>query len=560
MNNNEQYSLSSNLIGQSDAISTFSIKDKKLTIAQYIRAKLDIDTAAFLGLIAGVLLHLLILFAALMAPVGAHAEVGDLRSFGTGGRTQFNVGSSGLAPIAGVVQYRNGSMIVATTCNEQIALDWCFTRLNFYGAVDTTWGTANSGTVIETTSEQDILRGVVAAENSGWFAFGNCASSACIIKYLSSGARDTSFGLNGKKTVSGYSVNAVQPRADGRITYVSACYEGGVELGCLGRLLANGTFDASFNAGAERKVVAGPTTLGHSYGFVSIALDPVNEKIWLTGSCLYDNSNFAFCVARVKPDGTMDTTFTGTGYAKIPIMNVSDRSQQILLRPDGSTIIVGECRTSTIEIQQTGICVAQLRPFSATLDTQFGTNGFRILNIGNSPVNRFGRQGAFLQQDGSISIFGECHNSAGVSRACMALLAANGSDDLRLSSARAVQHLGTNASQTTQGVGVSALVREHPGTHYVHVFGNCVPLDNSTASPCLSRIEWAEPRGGACSMDIDGDGKVLPTTDGVILARIAAGMRGQSVLTGVTGFGAIRFSWEQMHAYLTRECGMKISP
>jgi hypothetical protein len=161
-------------------------------------APIDIDAAVLFGLVFGVLMPLLILFAPLMMSTAAHADVGELRSWGVGGKTQFNVGS-GNASVVGVLQYPNSTMIVAATCNAQPQLDWCFTKLNFSGNVDTAWGTGNSGSVIETTTPQDLLRGVAAASNGGWFAFGGCAQSSCIIKYLASGARDASFGSNEKK-------------------------------------------------------------------------------------------------------------------------------------------------------------------------------------------------------------------------------------------------------------------------------------------------------------------------------------------------------------------------
>jgi hypothetical protein len=118
--------------------------------------------------------------------------------------------------------------------------------------------------------------------------------------------------------------------------------------------------------------------------------------------------------------------------------------------------------------------------------------------------------------------------------------------------------LDNNDTTGRKNVGASPLIRELFGGYYAYLYGSCGA--NGTATPCLARVEWAFSRGGACSMDIDGDGKVLATTDGVILTRVAAGMRGQSVLTGVTRQGAVRSSWDRGRNYLIRECGMAIAP
>ena len=66
--------------------------------------------------------------------------------------------------------------------------------------------------------------------------------------------------------------------------------------------------------------------------------------------------------------------------------------------------------------------------------------------------------------------------------------------------------------------------------------------------------------GFACDMDIDGDGKVLPTTDGLLLSRALLGMTGNSVVQNATGIGATRASWDAIRDYLVLRCGLKLNP
>jgi uncharacterized delta-60 repeat protein len=523
--------------------------------AQQKWALVDVDTAALLGLVFGTLLHILILFAALMTPV--HADVGDLRSWGVGGKTQFNVGS-GSASVVGVVQYPNSTMIVASVCNSQAQLDWCFTKLNFFGSVDSTWGTNGSGSVIETTTPQDLLRGVAPAANGGWFAFGGCAQSSCVIKYLASGARDASFGTNGKKTLNGLEVADLKQRADGRITYVSTCYQSGVAQGCVGRLLANGDFDATFNNGQERFVAPGALNVASIYSMTSLALDPVTHRIWLTGLCRETNKN-EFCVARLNANGTADTSYAANGWARFAMQGVNDSSLQILLRPDGTALLIGHCQMSATDGFPFTICVTQLLPWTAAIDSSFGDSGKRFLSPIAGGQNRLNTTTAFLQQDGSLGIFGDCAGTTGLPRACMMLLAGNGTDDRRLSPAKAQLNIASSDTLQTTQVGVSPVVRDSAGALFVHAFGSCGPSNGSSTQPCLARVEWAYPRGGVCTLDLDGDGQVLATTDAAILTRVAAGMRGQSVLTNVVGSGT-RQAWEAIQAVLARDCGMSVAP
>ncbi len=71
------------------------------------------------------------------------------------------------------------------------------------------------------------------------------------------------------------------------------------------------------------------------------------------------------------------------------------------------------------------------------------------------------------------------------------------------------------------------------------------------------RLENRANSGLNCNVDIDGDGKILPTTDGLLLARATAGMTGDAVITGAMGAGAQQPTWDKVRDYLIAQCGMK---
>lgn len=65
--------------------------------------------------------------------------------------------------------------------------------------------------------------------------------------------------------------------------------------------------------------------------------------------------------------------------------------------------------------------------------------------------------------------------------------------------------------------------------------------------------------GGACTMDIDGDGTVSATTDGAFLARTMLGLIGTAFTQNVIGVSAARTDPEVIRAYLVDRCKMPLS-
>ena len=63
----------------------------------------------------------------------------------------------------------------------------------------------------------------------------------------------------------------------------------------------------------------------------------------------------------------------------------------------------------------------------------------------------------------------------------------------------------------------------------------------------------------ACSLDIDGDTQVLATTDSLIHARVALGIRGDAMVAGITlPINAQRKTSTQIHWHLMTACGMTL--
>ena len=62
---------------------------------------------------------------------------------------------------------------------------------------------------------------------------------------------------------------------------------------------------------------------------------------------------------------------------------------------------------------------------------------------------------------------------------------------------------------------------------------------------------------GTCTLDLDGDGIVSPTTDGLLLVRALLGVSGNAVTANATGTTAQRNTWLAIRTHLQRTCGIQ---
>ena len=91
----------------------------------------------------------------------------------------------------------------------------------------------------------------------------------------------------------------------------------------------------------------------------------------------------------------------------------------------------------------------------------------------------------------------------------------------------------------------------------VLIAGQC--HNGSNSDFCVARYDGGPFGYRNCSLDIDGDGLVLATTDMLIGTRIALGITGPAVIGGITfAPNATRNSWPLIRDYLVTQCGMSL--
>jgi len=184
---------------------------------------------------------------------------------------------------------------------------------------------------------------------------------------MASGDLDTSFDGNGKKAISfgGTDVAHVAlARPDGRIVIAGG---GGAATSsfCVARLRANGRLDPTFGSGGKRRISFG----GEQESAFGGSLQP-DGKIVLVG-----DSDFRVAVARLNPNGSLDTTFSGDGK-KIFSWGAIGRAMAAVVLQNGKILVGGFSGPEGGNMQ-----VARLKPDGA-LDTTFGTGGKAAVDFG----------------------------------------------------------------------------------------------------------------------------------------------------------------------------------
>jgi len=291
------------------------------------------------------------------------------------------------------------------------------------------------------------------------------------------GDLDTSFAASGKKAINFGGTDAarvvlVQP--NGRIV-VAGGGAAAVSF-CVARLRTNGALDTTFGSGGKRVIDFG----GADESVYGAALQP-DGKIVLAG-----DSDLRVAVARLNPNGSLDTTFSGDGK-KIFSWGALTRASAVLVAPNGKILLAGFSGPEGGNIQ-----VARLNANGA-LDTTFGTGGKAQVDFGGDD---FGLAVA-RQANGRILVAGR--SSAG--GAVVARLRASGTLD---------PDFDGDGRVTLSGGGSASAVLVQPDRKIV-VAGNA----NGSEMMTVTRLN---PNG---SLDTTFDGDGTATIDFGSLADLA---------------------------------------
>lgn len=497
---------------------------------------------------------------------------------GNGKINNLAIGSNGGDFVRALAVQPDGKLVLVGDCRDASGQPhFCIARLTGDGSLDTSFsgpgGTSGGRVLLPALANDDRATSVAVQADGKLLLAGTCwdginGYQMCVTRLNSDGSIDATFvgpsgSGAGRALLTSFTGNSrssallVQP--DGRIVVLGQCPNGAYSQACVARLHGDGRLDPTFTG--PNGTAAGLVTLPigqYDFDAAGLVRQP-DGKLLLTGSCVV-NTQRGLCAARLLTNGSVDSSFAGPnviapGRVGIEIGNNEANAYAAALQADGKLLIAGRAVTGAgksdfalVRLNQDG------SPDAALEGPAGGAAGVMTLTMGL--YYDYGLAMA-VQADGRIVLVGQC--SLADLNFCIARLLPDGSLDPSFDGPSGYGNGRVNLSLSTsgtQGDWANAVAIQADGK--IVVAGYCDIAAGGTAG-CVARLHGGPYGGRDCSMDVDGDGRVLATTDALIVTRVALGMTGNAVLQGVPVAGR-RVTWPAIRDYLVSQCGMSISP
>jgi len=339
----------------------------------------------------------------LLLPVTATlAGPGDLDvTFGTEGKVISQIGSTVNYRLScSAVRQNDGKIVVAGTVSNGTDDDFVTLRYLPDGTLDTSFGTAGK-TITPIGTSHDISRKVALQADGKIIVIGQSDALGgyrlAMVRYLTNGSLDSSFGVNGKVTGAAGSrlgfVLGLVIQADGKI--VVAGSTGGKFT--TERYNAGGSLDTNFGMGG---VVMTSISTGYSNDTVEdLALQP-DGKLVAAGRADQD-----YAVVRYLPDGSLDTSFNGTGKVVTSVGSGYDFCGAVTVQGDGKILLAGSSAMGS----QYDFSLVRYSA-AGSLDATFGTAGKAVISFGSEDD---GPHAVSVLSSGKILVFGASEQSWG---------------------------------------------------------------------------------------------------------------------------------------------------
>lgn len=285
-------------------------------------------------------------------------------------------------PSVGLLIQNDGKILISgSTYNGGLLSQIFINRYNTNGSIDATF--ANNGVFTTTSSDTDTVFQSIALCTDGKIIvvgktgsiFDSFFDGTSIFRLNNDGIFDTTFNGNGNVNLDYVIGTSITLQTDEKIL-LSGSINGFAVL----RLNSDGTIDFTFsNDGIQS------TNINSSLDYCSAIVVQNDGKIILSGTYLVDEYNIAF--VRYNNEGSLDTTFNGTGILTSSINIGNDIVSSVNLQTDGKIVVVGSTFTGN------NFDVFALRYTNTNLKNEVFT-GKKLLKIFPNPTeNNFSISG-----------------------------------------------------------------------------------------------------------------------------------------------------------------------
>jgi len=343
---------------------------------------------------------------ALLLVPSAQAKPGALDpSFGTGGKVTTAIGFTSAA--SSLVRQPDGKLVVAgySDATSSSGPIFALARYNPNGSLDTGFGSGGEATTPFGSNGDQAYGLTLQADGklvaTGFHNTGLGDNDFAIARYKTDGSLDTSF--NGGKVTTSFGSNSesagpVFQQPDGKLVVAGSTCTGGSCDFALARYSPGGSLDSSFNG--TGKVI---TSIGPGDDEPTAMVRQPDGKIVVAGLSEHGPS-WDFALARYNTNGSLDTSFNGTGKVTTAIGTIDDEAFALVLQPDGKLVAAGYSYTGAATTYDFALVRYNA---DGSLDTSFGGTGKVTTAI--SPANE-SIEGLVLQPDGKLVAAGFANN------------------------------------------------------------------------------------------------------------------------------------------------------
>ncbi|MBC5835589.1 T9SS type A sorting domain-containing protein [Flavobacterium sp. F372] len=208
-----------------------------------------------------------------------------------------------------------------------------------------------------------------------------------------------------KGIIAGYNTSGIFMNKEvGSVALQTVCFQADDKVVTAGqnkiyRILPNNNFDTSFNTSGNQTINFG--TFPMNIKCISTQAD---GKIVVSGY-VSNGTNNDFAIARLNVDGSFDTTFDSDGMQTIALGTSNEQAFSHKMQTDGKIVVVGESFIANYDF-----AIVRLNT-NGSLDTTFNGTGKKTIDYATSSIDR--ARSFEILSDGKIVIFGQVAGTFG---------------------------------------------------------------------------------------------------------------------------------------------------